>query len=163
MQRIIKSAFPCASTYVHTYVCLCVCVRVFRELLSTWDLLYKCDIIKQAITIAITTKRFDMYTNKLSSAYRVGGGKSQERQRERERDWKRVCVCVCVKARKGKRKNKSKSNVSSLPAGVVKISLCFFAICARCFVPLRVTVVCVCVYVCVCVCVGVRRYCCCSF
>lgn len=26
MQRIIKSAFPCASTYVHTYVCLWVCV-----------------------------------------------------------------------------------------------------------------------------------------
>lgn len=65
----------------------------------------------------------------------------------------RECVCECVKARKGKRKNKSKSNVSSLPAGVVKISLCFFAICARCFVPLRVTVVCACVcmfvYVCV--------------
>lgn len=102
-----------------------------------------------------------MYTNKLSSAYRVGGGKSQESERESvsERE------CVCVKARKGKRKNKSKSNVSSLPAGVVKISLCFFAICARCFVPLRVTVVCVCVcvYVFVYVCVGVRRYCCCSF
>lgn len=104
MQRIIKSAFPCASTYVHTYVCLCVCV--FRELLSTWDLLYKCDTIKQAITIAITTKRFDMYTNKLSSAYRVGGGKSQEQ----ERAWLKESVCVSVwKRERAKERTKAKA------------------------------------------------------
>lgn len=33
MQRIIKSGFPCASTYVH--MCVYVSVCVFRELLST--------------------------------------------------------------------------------------------------------------------------------
>lgn len=163
MQRIIKSAFPCASTYVHTYVSLCVCVCVFRELLSTWDLLYKCDTIKQAITIAITTKRFDMYTNKLSSAYRVGGGKSQESKRERERDWKRVCVCVCEseKGQKKEQKQKQRQFIASGRGEDFALLLCDMRalLCSTaCDSCVRV-----CVYVCVCVCVGVRRYCCCSF
>lgn len=62
MQRIIKSGFPCASTYVHMclYLSVCVCVCFVNCYLHE---IYKCDTIKQAITIAITTKRFDIYTN----------------------------------------------------------------------------------------------------
>lgn len=136
-------------------MCVYVCVYVFRELLSTWDLLYKCDTIKQAITIAITTKRFDMYTNKLSSAYRVGGGKSQESKRERESVIERECVCVCVwKRERAKERTKAKATsvhcqrawwrfrFASLRYARVALFHCVWQLCA-----------CACVSVCFCMCV----------